>query len=1173
MEIPKKIKEAIQNDRLIVFAGSGLSMKFGLPSWKKLVNDIIKETNDSNLTPFITLMDSNYLSPVEVLEKIKSKHNDIKAYIQDNFKLDNSADLYLHKKILELTGKIVTTNYDNAFELASDNIINPTIYTSQFNVSEINKSTENYIFKLHGSYSEPDHCILFNDQYERLYHENTAAKEKLKSIFTEKVILFLGFSFNDQDINLIFENLDKAFGNNNKHYILTPETEKFNAFSFLETINISNYNDIPDFIDVCLNCKTIDKTQNRISTSVDNLKEKSIPKIAFLSPNPLDMDFSDEITKVLDCFKALNSEIYIGCLNVDSLENIDEYDLLIITSKIFKSKIYIEDENLKSDLFSFEEIYSSITNENIPIILITNEHIDTKELNNLAHISTFKSAILKRFIYKAFKEKTSSFNDEEIKCYWQYPLSVTFEKGKSTIYSLYGNNNDLEIGKKSLSDVIGRVEEQSLLSSKLKNICRTNKLLNIKASGGTGKTTIIKKVAYELYNRGYYKDGITFSSCEKVKNYEDFENILTQGFNLLNIINFKEYLQINFSRSKYDLLVILDNFETVVNNLDSTAFKEVISLLKFVTDYGNVVITSREKISDSEDFEDVFSLTPLITDDAEKLFIHNYGPVSYIDERKILRQDILEDLLNNNPLAIKLVTNSRTRFKHIGELRDQLKQHFFESVNEDYSSVYKQNSDLNIERTRSIFQSINYSYTTLNSKEKIAFELLSLFPDGISLINFKHCFAKKSSSSNISDREFKTLKDKSLIEDYNGNLQLQPIIRRFADFQFNKRSEESKKNYCSDAYKFNCYVLDYISDLEMYKTFSKAQKVFYYYRNNLLEVLSYMHNLEISKDSVVPNKIYLLNYLTKLSSFVINDKLIREFNYSLKMIREYFTDIPNADTLINVLKLQKVYLHEEFDESYNELSKIFPSNRLTERQIDKEEHIDELINSKISAIHSMEGHTLSYISSHISNNSYDVFFYNDFYYLGIPNSVMNERHGFYYFEYELMFGRINIPRIEKYISSLHKDQHLEIMQTTYTLSKIKKVNMKVIQKLVVTNPYTRGLKNLMEAFISENSEDKENMFIKALENLYHIKYYYLEALYYYCIFLKGIQDSKFEDNLNLGLTLSNKFRYQYQNYLFNRIKDNGDYAYLYNSEYYNIPELDNYLNQFYKKWNKIFKQS
>jgi len=726
MEIPKKIKEAIKENKLVVFAGSGLSTKFNLPSWTKLVEDIIQEVDKEEYKGFLSLLQFKVMTPIEVLEKLKKEHNVIRRYILNTFNIKD-VDFAFHKEIISLTSQIITTNYDNAFEIASNNVINPVVYTSTFNISEINKNNISYIFKLHGSYNEPDNCIIFKDDYEKLYSADSALKEKLKLIFTEKVILFLGFSFNGPDINLIFNNLDSVFGNNNKHFILTKEPNEFNKFEFLETLEIKDFNQIDNFISDCLTYKADKKLIGVENKTVIDKAKTDKPKIVALLPNPLDIDFKDDLSKVVNCFETLDASLLIGALNIKTLSVIEDYDILIIVSKVFKSNLYLEDDNLKSILLSPEEICSNITNEKIPIIFITNEKIGPVPGYSIISISSFKTSLINRFIYKCLKNNELNFIEEDISVFLTKVYGKPIQKGNAEVSSFYNNNKDLQIGKKSLENVIGRIEEQSIIALKLLNIKKTNKLLNIKASGGTGKTTLIKKVAYELYNRGYFKEGVIFKSCESVKTFEDFEEVLIDGFNLTNILNFKEYLKDNYSFLKRDLLVIPDNFETVVNSVNKVDLNKVIDLLKFSTDFANVVITSRERLSPDEDYEDVYSLTPLITDDALTLFEKYYGSVNNVEERRILRTDILEDLLNNNPLAIKLVTMSRTRFKFITELKAQLIEHFFESINEDYSLVFKNNADLNIERTKSIYQSINYSYTTLNTKERLAFELLNLF--------------------------------------------------------------------------------------------------------------------------------------------------------------------------------------------------------------------------------------------------------------------------------------------------------------------------------------------------------------------------------------------------------------------------------------------------------------
>ena len=1175
MEIPKKIQDAIAHSKLVVFVGSGLSTKFNLPSWTKLVEDVINEIDKESFKTLIPVLQNGIMTPIEILEKIKTEHNVIIKYIKNNFKILNG-DFTLHKNIFELTQQVITTNYDNAFEEATNNTINPSVYTSEFNISEINKNNDPYIFKLHGSYVEPDHCILFKEDYENLYSKESAAKEKLKSIFIEKTILFIGFSFNDPDINLIFENLDKVFGNNNRHFILTKECKNFAKFEFLEPIEISDYSQIDLFINDCLKLKketNLKETLTIIEKNKKNEKSEKQYRIAILYPNPLDINFKGDLLKIINYFDGIDAELCIGTLNVKTLYSLDEFDIVVVISQVFKSKLYIEDENLKSNLISTDEILFNIPNDKIPIVFITNEKVEPVVGYPAIYISSFKNAIINKFIYKALKSGELDFKESEIIILLDKLIDGNINKGIAKITSIYNNNKNLEIGKKSLTNVIGRIEGQAIIALKLISIIKTNKLLNIKASGGTGKTTLIKKVAYELYNRGYYKAGVTFKSCESVKTFADFEEALIDGFNLTNILNFKDYLIENYSNNKIDSLIILDNFETVVNSLNKANLKEVIELLKFVTDFANIAVTSREKISLEEDFEDVYSLTPMITDDALTLFQDNYGLVNDNAEIRILRNDILEDLLNNNPLAIKLVTKSRTRFKHISELKEQLTEHFFESINEDYSIVFKNNADLNIERTKSIYQSINYSYATLNPKEKISFELLSLFPDGISLSNFKKCFDKSLSSNNISDKELRILRDKSLVEDYNGTLQLQPIIRRFAEYQFSKRPIEIKQKYCLDAYLFNCFVLDIIELIEKKKSLSEALKLYNPYKNNLLKVLSYIPEIELNEKGPVPQKKMLLNYIYSVEDYLLSEKQINEFIITLNQLESFFLDIPNAKTLINVLIHNKTYYHNEFDLSYLKLLDYLSVEDMENRIFSQEDYIERLFKNIISNIHGMEGYALQRINSYVKNESVSVLLDAHFFYLGIINNISRKKDGFYFFEYELILDRLDICQLEDYINSLYLEEHLEIMQSTYTLSKVKALDKKVIYKLVVTNPYTRGLKSLMLAFAEKDDDIKIRYFESALNNLLHIKYYYLESLYYYCLFLKSFNPVDYHIKLQEGIALSKKFHYQYLNYLFENIDIVPKPFYVFSYSFYPIPTLEEYVQKHNDYWEKIYKEN
>jgi len=640
MKIEQKIKSAILQNNLVVFAGSGLSSKFKLPSWNNLVKDVINTIDRNEFKTLLPVLEMEVMQPIEVLQKIKSEHTTVKSYIKNNFNVSSFTDFDVHKKIIELTGQVITTNYDNAFELASNNSITPSVYTDNYNINEISKNDKPYIFKLHGSYNEPSNCIIFEEDYEKLYNTNKGAIEKLKTIFSEKTILFMGFSFSDPDINLIFDNLDKAFDNNNKHFIITKTPEKFEKFNFLNTIKITDYKEIDSYVDACLEFKTEEKS-NSTFPKKEVGKKKIKRKIAILSPNPIDLKIETEINQVINNFNSLDSTIYKGFLNIKTLLSLEDYDIIVIVSKSYKSNIYIEDHNLQSKLLSISEICENIPNDKIPLIFVTDKKIKQNIINPSFSIFSFKNSLIKKFIYKTLRNAEMNYYGDEIVTNLSELNFQPFKNGSSKFRSIYGNDRDLDIGKKSLTNIVGRVEEQTIIITRLINIIKSNKLLNVKASGGTGKTTLIKKCAYELYNRGYYKEGVNFKSCENVKDYEGFEELLIGGFNLYNIIDFKEYLIQNYSQNKLDLLIILDNFETVKNSLNNDELKKVNELLRFATDYASIAATSRETINKNEDFEDVYSLTPLITDDALILFQENYGSIKNEGEIRILRIDIL----------------------------------------------------------------------------------------------------------------------------------------------------------------------------------------------------------------------------------------------------------------------------------------------------------------------------------------------------------------------------------------------------------------------------------------------------------------------------------------------------------------------------------------------------
>lgn len=332
-------------------------------------------------------------------------------------------------------------------------------------------------------------------------------------------------------------------------------------------------------------------------------------------------------------------------------------------------------------------------------------------------------------------------------------------------------------------------------------------------------------------------------------------------------------------------------------------------------------------------------------------------------------------------------------------------------------------------------------------------------------------------------------------------------------------------------------------------------------------VLEYIPYIKIEENVIYKN--YFLNYIYDIEDYLTNAKHIEYFEDKTKDLISFFEDVNDSKNLIDVIIHKANYYQSEFDYSYNEMSKLLSVKQMEERNLQNENELEKKWKFIVSYIHSMEGYTINYLKSLIKNQYYFRDLTSDYYYLGIDNlNYIKKSNPFYNFEHQLQNNNLNVEKLKNYISNLYMEEHLEIMQCTYTLSKIEAISKQTIQKLVVTNPYTRGLKNLMFAFNTLDKEEKIQYFEKAINNLRHIRYYHLEALYYFSKYLKDIKSERYENLILTGITDSQKYKYQYLDYLFSNLLNNTNTKYEFSYEYYDINGLEEFIKNNMEKLSK-----
>lgn len=229
-DMPDEIVEAALSKNLVLFCGAGISTESKLVSSKTFYTNVFNELiNKSklNINPNISFSSLMGLYTKEItngrkilLSKIKNRFDYINTFPQ----LLNIATRF-HKEVAAnpFIETIITTNWDTYFEDYCDctAIINDEDCTfwNLFN---------RRVFKIHGSINNIGSIILTNEDYEDSYQKFTdnLIGDRLKTILTSNTIVFIGFSFGDEDLNRLIDVLSVKMGNFiNQFYVVTIDNK------------------------------------------------------------------------------------------------------------------------------------------------------------------------------------------------------------------------------------------------------------------------------------------------------------------------------------------------------------------------------------------------------------------------------------------------------------------------------------------------------------------------------------------------------------------------------------------------------------------------------------------------------------------------------------------------------------------------------------------------------------------------------------------------------------------------------------------------------------------------------------------------------------------------------------------------------------------------------------
>lgn len=288
VNIPTGLREAIQADELVLFVGAGLSWNFKnkknetLEGWTKMASSVTSHLKEKHRITEEVKQSCDKKEPIDALKEIEDSGVNkriVGEFVKDYFTLGEGNDYSLHQNLFELSTKIITTNYDRAFEMAVPRLQEIKVYRGKnYELNRLKKDPV-FLFKLHGCIENVDSMVLFPSDYEKLYNSKGRDAEHalyaLRNHIFNKTFLFIGTGLSDPQINSFFEEIKRIQGiYSQEHYIITLESlEK--SLDFLTPIKVDSYTDIPAVIDQLLEIKRSveEKRDLEEKLHLDQLKE------------------------------------------------------------------------------------------------------------------------------------------------------------------------------------------------------------------------------------------------------------------------------------------------------------------------------------------------------------------------------------------------------------------------------------------------------------------------------------------------------------------------------------------------------------------------------------------------------------------------------------------------------------------------------------------------------------------------------------------------------------------------------------------------------------------------------------------------------------------------------------------------------------------------------------
>ncbi|PEE68082.1 SIR2 family protein [Bacillus thuringiensis] len=213
---------ALEESTAALFAGAGLSKPAGYVDWKELLEDVAKDI-ELDVTKETDLVEVAQYHVNEYKGRNKINQILVQEFNRDAKPTENN------RILAELPIKTFwTTNYDRLIEMSLESAYKRCdVKITKENFATTLPNWDAILYKMHGDISQPHDAVLTKDDYEGYHVKRNIFTTALQGDLVSKTFLFIGFSFDDPNLEYVLSRIRILLGENQRqHYCFMREVHR-----------------------------------------------------------------------------------------------------------------------------------------------------------------------------------------------------------------------------------------------------------------------------------------------------------------------------------------------------------------------------------------------------------------------------------------------------------------------------------------------------------------------------------------------------------------------------------------------------------------------------------------------------------------------------------------------------------------------------------------------------------------------------------------------------------------------------------------------------------------------------------------------------------------------------------------------------------------------------------